>query len=145
MATSVKEVVEPTALLGEWRLTRSVRDERACLSGTASGCLTLRAEEDELAWQEQGTLLWNGSRMPFSRSYRLRKTPDGWWLYFPDGRPFHPWIPGNWVHHPCAEDEYRGLITIDGPDAWQTVWDVRGPTVTQQISTQLSRTSPDPG
>lgn len=139
MTTSVKEAVEPTALLGEWQLTRWVRDERAGLSGTASGRLTLRVEDDEVAWQEQGTLLWNGSQLPFSRSYRLRRTPEGWWLYFPDGRPFHPWTPGRPVVHPCAEDEYDGLITVDGPDSWQTLWDVRGPATAQHIRTQLTR------
>jgi hypothetical protein len=145
MTGSVKEAVAPTALLGEWQLTRWVRDERAGLSGTASGRLTLRAEESQIAWEEQGTLLWDGSRMPFSRSYRLWRTVDGWWVYFPDGRPFHLWSPGHRVHHPCAEDSYRGLITISGPDAWQTLWDVRGPATSQSIRTELSRACRDPG
>jgi Family of unknown function (DUF6314) len=139
LMTSVKEAGEPTALLGEWQLTRSLRDELAGLSGTASGRLTLRAEDDGIAWQEQGTLLWNGSQLPFSRSYRLRRTPTGWWLYFADGRPFHPWTPGHRVIHPCAEDEYHGLITVDGPDSWQTLWDVRGPATAQRIRTQFTR------
>ena len=105
------------------------------------GQLTLRSERGQIAWVEQGTLLWNGSRLPVSRSYRLLRAGEGWWLYFPDGRPFHPWIPGQWVHHPCREDSYRGLITITGPDQWRTLWEVDGPDKAQRIITQLSRSS----
>jgi hypothetical protein len=139
MTGSVKEAVEPTALLGEWRLDRRVRDERAGLSGTALGLLTLRADDSQLVWREQGTLQWNGSQLPFSRSYLVRRVEGDWWLLFADGRPFHPWRPGEWVHHPCSEDDYHGLISIDGPDDWHTVWDVRGPATTQHITTRLGR------
>jgi hypothetical protein len=136
---SAARAVEPTALRGEWRLTRQVRDDHANLSGTASGVLTLLAEDDQIVWREQGTLLWNGLRMPFTRSYWLRHTDDGWWLYFPDGRPFHGWRPGHWVHHPCGADVYRGLITVTGPTAWATEWQLRGPSKAQRITTQFSR------
>jgi hypothetical protein len=139
MTPAARELVDPTALLGEWELTRELRDERAGLSGTAFGQLTLRTEDDRIAWLEQGTLLWNGSRLPFSRSYWLRRGDDGWWVDFPDGRPFHPWRPGDWVEHPCGEDSYHGLFSVAGPDEWHTEWDVRGPTTTQRITTRLSR------
>ncbi len=141
MTGSVKESVEPTALLGEWQLTRAVRDEHAGLSGTAWGRLTLRTEASQIVWREEGTLLWNGSPVPFSRCYSLRRSEDRWWLHFSDGRPFHAWAPGDWVHHPCGEDEYHGLVTFDGPDDWQTLWDVRGPATEQRISTQFRRSS----
>jgi hypothetical protein len=131
--------LEPTALLGRWQLTRQIVDEGAGLSGTASGELTMLDEDDHLLWREQGTLLWNGLRLPFTRAYRLRRVDDRWWVYFEDGRPFHLWRPGNWVEHPCSEDVYRGLITIAGPDAWQTDWELRGPTKQQRITTQFSR------
>ena len=132
---------DPTALLGDWRLTRRLADRRTGRSGTVSGRLTLRSEHDQIAWAEQGTLLWNGSRLAVSRSYRLRPAGEGWWLYFADGRPFHPWTPGRWVHHPCREDSYRGLITITGPDQWRTLWEVDGPDKAQRIITQLSRSA----
>jgi hypothetical protein len=135
----------PDALLGNWRLTRTVADLRTGRSGTVSGQLRLRAEGDRIGWDEQGTMVWNGSRLPVSRAYQLRRAGDGWWLHFPDGRPFHPWRPGQWVHHPCREDSYRGLITITGPDLWRTRWEVEGPDKAQQIMTWLSRPGPDQG
>jgi hypothetical protein len=130
---------DPPALLGDWRLERWLADRITGRSGTVSGSLTLRGEGDQIVWSEQGTLLWNGSRLPVSRSYRLLRAEDGWWLYFPDGRPFHPWTPGQWVRHPCREDSYRGLITITGPDQWRTRWDVEGPGKAQRIITELFR------
>jgi hypothetical protein len=134
--------IDPTALLGDWRLTRRLADLRAGLSGTVHGRLTLRTERGEIAWIEQGILLWNGSRLSVSRSYRLLRAEHGWWLYFADGRPFHAWVPGQWVHHPCREDSYRGLITITGPDRWRTRWEVDGPDKAQLIITWLSRPEP---
>ena len=134
--------VDPTALLGDWRLTRRLADRRTGLSGVVRGQLTLRSEAGgHISWVEQGTLLWNGSRLPVSRSYRLLRAEEGWWLYFPDGRSFHAWTPGQWVHHPCREDSYRGLITITGPDRWRTIWEVDGPDKAQRIITWLSRSA----
>jgi hypothetical protein len=133
--------VEPTALLGQWRLTRQVSDELAGLSGTAAGELTLRAEGDEIAWCERGVLRWNASELPFSRAYQLRRVDAEWWLFFSDGRPFHAWHPGHWVDHPCRADVYRGLVTIVAPGAWHTRWDLRGPAKQQRITTQFSRSS----
>lgn len=136
--------VEPTNLLGEWQLDRWVHDVLTGLSGTVTGQLTLAAERDEIAWQERGTLLWNGSWMPVSRAYRFRRLDGRWWLCFPDGRPFHAWSPGQWVHHPCSEDDYRGLITIDSLDSWHMQWDVRGPATQQRISTRFTRPGSHP-
>ena len=136
--------IDPTALLGDWRLTRRLADRRTGMSGVVRGRLTLRGEGGgHISWVEQGTLLWNGSRLSVSRSYRLLRAEEGWWVYFPDGRPFHAWTPGQWVHHPCREDSYRGLITITGPDRWRTRWEVDGPDKAQRIITWLSR-SPVP-
>lgn len=131
--------IDPTVLLGDWRLARRLADHRTGLSGTVSGRLSLRSERGQITWVEQGTLLWNGARLPVSRSYRMRRAGEGWWLYFSDGRPFHAWIPGQWVRHPCREDSYRGLITITGPDHWRTLWEVNGPDKAQRITTWLSR------
>lgn len=141
-AADTMAAIEPTALLGDWRLTRRLADRRTGLSGTVRGQLTLRSEgAGHMSWAEQGTLIWNGSRLSVSRSYRLLRAEEGWWLYFPDGRPFHAWTPGQWVHHPCREDSYRGLISITGPDRWRTLWAVDGPDKAQRIITWLSRST----
>jgi hypothetical protein len=143
MAGTDIAATDPTALLGGWRLARRLADRRTGRSGTVRGQLTLRVQGSQIAWAERGTLLWNGSRLSVSRSYRLRRAAEGWWLYFPDGRPFHAWLPGQWVHHPCGEDSYHGLITMTGPDRWRTLWEVDGPDKAQRIITQLSRSEPD--
>jgi hypothetical protein len=139
--TGFREVrgIDPTALPGEWQLTRWLHDERAAMSGTAAGRLTLTADGEQIDWREQATLQWNGRHLPVSRSYRLHSTEDGWWAYFPDGRPFHPWHPGQWVQHACRADIYYGLITITDPRTWHTRWDVVGPATRQRILTRLSR------
>jgi hypothetical protein len=134
--------IDPTALLGAWRMTRRLADRRTGLSGVVRGQLTLRSEGGgHIARVEQGTLLWTGSRLSVSRSYRLLRAEEGWWLHFPDGRPFHAWTPGQWVYHPCRGDSYRGLITITGPDRWRTLWQVDGPNKAQRIITWLSRST----
>jgi hypothetical protein len=131
--------IDPTALLGDWRLARRLTDQRSGLSGTVSGRLSLRSERGQITWVEQGTLLWNGSRLPVSRSYRLLRSEEGWRVYFSDGRLFHAWIPGQWVRHLCREDTYRGLITITGSDHWGTLWEVNGPDKAQRIITSFRR------
>jgi hypothetical protein len=133
-------VPEPTALIGNWRLTRQLTDGITGMSGTVHGGLTMRPGDERITWAEEGTLFWNGSRLPVSRSYRLERTGNSWWLHFLDGRPFHPWLPGEWVEHPCRQDTYRGLITISGPGQWDTVWEVQGPDKAQRIVTRFCRT-----
>lgn len=129
--------VPPTALLGRWRLARRLRDAR--LHGAFAGALTLTADGDGVRWDEAGTLRWAGQDIPATRRYLLRPGADGWWVHFEDGRPFHPWTPGEWVTHPCRADVYRGLVTVDGPDRWRVLWDVAGPAKDQRIVSRLTR------
>lgn len=128
----------PTDLLGEWRLDRRAADYRAGRFGTVRGTLQLRPVGDQIHWIEAGRLCFAGRQAPVSREYRLQLQPEGWWVLFPDGRPFHPWRPGEWVRHRCGADEYRGLIAVAGDRAWRTLWDVRGPDKTQRILTRLT-------
>jgi hypothetical protein len=46
--------IEPTALLGDWQLARTLADQRTGQSGTVRGRLTLRGERDQITWHEQG-------------------------------------------------------------------------------------------
>jgi hypothetical protein len=49
--------IDPTALLGDWRLTRRLADRRTGLSGVVRGRLTLRGEGGgHISWVEQGTV-----------------------------------------------------------------------------------------
>jgi len=130
--------VEPLALLGRWRLERTLLDRLTGQRGTAAGGLTLSEDAGAITWSEQGSIEWAGGTYPFTRAYRLTHEPDGWWMRFADGRPFHPWTPGQRVTHPCRADLYQGLVTADG-DGWTVQWDVHGPAKSQLIVTALQR------
>ena len=114
-------------------------DLRAGVAGTVAGTLALDEDDDGVAWSESGVLHWGGHDVDVTRRYLLRDSPTGWWVYFDDGRPFHPWTPGLAVEHPCRADVYRGLVRIDSPDRWRIAWDVVGPAKHQRILSRLTR------
>ena len=135
----------PLALLGVWDLRRRLADRRTRAWGSVAGTLTLVVDGDGLVWSESGVLRWGVRDVEVTRRYLLRDgSPgfDGWWVFFDDGRPFHPWTPGRAVDHPCRADLYRGLVRIDAPDRWRIGWDVVGPAKDQRILTRLTRSDP---
>lgn len=132
--------MDPHDLVGGWQLQRRLADRLTGTLGRVEGTLTIEDAGDGLRWFEAGVLLWDGLRLDVSREYGLRPGPDGWWMTFADGRPFHPWTPGEHVTHPCAQDLYRGLVDVR-PDAIRTLWDVTGPAKSQRIITRLRRVS----
>lgn len=138
-------LADPRALLGEWRLDRTVLDRRTGTRGCVHGALVVTDEGGRLHWAERGTLRWDGREVPVERTYLLVPgiepgiEPQ---VLFADGRPFHPWRPGEWVEHPCAEDLYRGLVTADAAHPVErvlVVWEVRGPAKDQRLVTRLRR------
>ncbi|BEP12347.1 DUF6314 family protein [Acidothermaceae bacterium B102] len=124
----------PDGLVGEWRLQRRVVDRRLSSYGRVAGTLVIEPDGAGLVWREQGSWTMAGRSRPFTRTYLLA---DGWML-FDDGRPFHPWTPGEWVVHPCGEDSYRGLVDVE-PARIRTLWDVTGPAKDQRLVTRLTR------
>jgi hypothetical protein len=130
--------LQPPDLLGRWRLHRRLVDRRLRRSGSVVGELSVVADGADVAWREQGTLSWDGREVSVSRILRLRRVDDGWHVYFADGRPFHPWRPGEVVEHPCRADLYRGLIDATR-DRLRTLWDVTGPGKDQRILTRCIR------
>lgn len=133
-------LADPRDLLGEWRLDRAVLDRRSGLRGCVHGSLVVTDEGSRLRWAERGTFRWDGREVPVERTYLLvpgtaGDVPE---VLFADGRPFHPWRPGEWVEHPCAEDRYRGLVTGEG-ERVRVVWEVRGPAKAQRLVTRLRR------
>jgi Family of unknown function (DUF6314) len=130
---------EVGSLVGRWELRRRVADRATGGHGTVLGELTLAPDGEGFSWAEVGVLRWAGAAArPVSRTYLLRERAGGWWVEFADGRPFHPWRPGEWVTHPCGADVYTGLVTVDG-DRIRTLWDVRGPGKHQRLVTRLRR------
>ena len=76
----------------------------------------------------------------FERHLRLEQRAGDWWVCFADGRPFHPWRSGEFVH-PCADDLYRGRLSLDPaePDLFELVWEVTGPAKRQRLVSRLRR------
>ncbi|WP_375484932.1 DUF6314 family protein [uncultured Jatrophihabitans sp.] len=130
----------PLALLGTWRLRRRLADLRTGTFGTMSGTLTLRPDAAGVEWFESGVLVWGGREVDVTRRYLLRDDAEqGWWVFFDDDRPFHPWTPGRAVEHPCRADLYRGLVRVDTAAYWRIAWDVVGPAKHQRILSRLTR------
>jgi uncharacterized protein DUF6314 len=129
---------DPARLVGRWALVRRIADRRTGQHGTVTGELRIDPDGGGLRWTETGVLRWDGVDRPVSRTYLLRHGPAGWEVRFADGRPFHPWRPGEPVTHPCRADVYTGLVTVDG-DRMRTLWDVRGPAKDQRLVTRLRR------
>lgn len=125
---------------GIWSLNRRVLDRRAGRSGCVHGQLSITLAEAGVDWEETGQLTWDGRVVPVSRSLRLRPGEGGWWMFFADGRPFHPWRLGIEVVHECGPDTYRGTVTVaaeDGQARMRTVWSVTGPRKDQLLVTRL--------
>jgi hypothetical protein len=132
--------VDPTDLLGDWRLARRVLDRRTGQFGRVTGSLELTVQGSIVRWVERGELAWAGSLFEVSRELHIVPHLGGWNVCFSDGRLFHPWRPGGVVEHPCAADVYRGLIVADS--TWtrlRVLWDVTGPTKQQRIVTRCVR------
>jgi len=127
--------VEPTQLLGRWRLDRRVADRCAGLCGQMTGQLELVPCADGVRWAERGVFSYAGRRFDSTRDYLIRRRGDGWVVCFADGREFHPWRPGAVVEHPCRADLYRGLIDAR-PGLLRVLWDVRGPGKDQRLVTR---------
>ena len=109
-------------------------------SGRAAGTLTITAAGDQLRWHEAGQLHWAGRIVAVTRDLELHLLDGAWWVSFADGRPFHPWLVGEPLVHPCAADLYLGRIALDaGGNLLRVAWDVTGPSKAQRIITRHRR------
>jgi hypothetical protein len=125
----------PRTLIGTWTLHRRLADRRSGQHGTVHGTLEITPE---LRWLEQGELSWDGALLPVTRELLIVADGGGWQVCFSDGRPFHPWRPGELVEHPCRADLYRGVVDVRG-DRLRVLWDVSGPRKNQRIVTRCYR------
>lgn len=141
-------LVDPQTLLGTWRLDRVIDDRRNGVRGTARGILALEPEPhgDRIRWFEECRLEWRDYGGTATRTYYLRRGPDGWQLTFDDGRLFHDWRPGETVRHGCGADDYTGSVE-PAPDGagMIIVWQVAGPRKDYTSTTRLTPTRPDNG
>lgn len=135
--------VAPTELLGRWALERHVRDRVSGIRGRVAGTLDLSLDGEGVRWVERGVFAWEKGRMAMTRELRLVPEGGGWLVTFDDGRPFHPWRPGEPVFHDCGADRYDGLIALDDDarEMW-VLWDVTGPEKAQRLVTRCRSTTP---
>jgi hypothetical protein len=130
--------LEPEALVGAWRLARTIEDRRLQEDSTLAGVLQLTAEQPgRIRWQERGTWHRPDGDVEVSRGLWLELTDHGWWVRFEDGGDFHPWSPGEPVVHLCAPDTYRGQVR-GTPECWSVVWEVDGPAKDYTMTTVLT-------
>ena len=131
----------PTDLLGVWQLDRRLADRQLGRFGRVTGWLELTLVGGVVHWLELGELSWAGARYEVTRELHIvRSDDDRWEVRFTDGRPFHPWRPGELVEHPCRADLYRGLIRVDPTRRrMRVLWDVRGPLKDQRIVSRCVR------
>lgn len=133
-------MLQPTDLLGEWELRRSVVDRLAGVEGTVTGSTTLSlTDPDKVRWDESGTMTLDGRTVPVSRTLSVRRSDDdAWTVHFADGRVFHPWVWGTSVAHACAPDDYTGVLDGDA-ERWTVRWDARGPAKDYTLTSELRR------
>jgi hypothetical protein len=136
--------VEPTDLVGTWALARRIVDRPRRGGrrrfGRVAGTLTLRRDGAAVDWFEEGTLTWGGHDLAVTRRLRIEPTAAGWEVRFDDGRPFHPWRPGAPVLHPCRDDVYCGLVSVDAAQReLRVLWDVTGPAKDVRLFTRCRR------
>ena len=129
-------------LAGVWRLERSVRDGDR--TGDVTGRMTISPGPRGLRWYESGELSIGGRTAPVTRETYLVDLHGEPWMAFADGRPFHPWRPGEAVEHPCGEDLYVGRVDVDS-DLIRTTWRVTGPDKDQLLLTSLHRMPSESG
>lgn len=129
---------DPAVLAGRWQWDRVIEDHVTGERSTVSGFLDLVRLGAELHWEESGRWTRAAGIVEVRRSLRLRPLENGWWVLFQDGRPFHPWRPGEDVVHPCGSDSYRGLVT-GTTQAWQIRWEVRGPAKDYAMTSVMTR------
>lgn len=143
---------DPALVLGEWSVERLIEDRRAGTRSYALGTASLvREEPDRILWTEHTKLTHAGSEFDASRQLVLVRDGDDWHVHFDHGGYFHPWRPGETVHHPCGEDAYEGQIRLDDPpspdapiDCWRIFWRVTGPRKDLAIEVVLSRLDLEP-
>ncbi|HEY0276203.1 MAG TPA: DUF6314 family protein [Paenirhodobacter sp.] len=113
---------------GEWGLGRRIF--QASGAGHFTGRAVLRAEAAGLRYHEEGLLYLPGAApMRAERDYLWRRAGGRIAVLFPDGRPFHDFIPGTACEaaHWCDPDDYRVSYAFNLWPEWRAEWHVRGP------------------
>lgn len=135
----IHDLTDPRLLVGRWRLHRVIDDRRAGERSVVTGELLISPDQDGLLWQESGRWERAAGAVDVRRTLHLTHAPaeSRWWVCFEDGRPFHPWAPGEQVVHPCGRDTYTGHVSGD-LRGWNVDWLVTGPEKDYTMTSQLT-------
>lgn len=133
------------ALLGHWRLARSVSDGSRLIGRTTFE----RVTPDSLDYHEQGILtLASGESFEAFRRYVFQETASGFSVWFAETplRLFHEIIlqpeGSGWcgeAEHLCGADLYHSRYHFSGPEAFTIEHRVDGPRKGYTMITQYSR------
>ena len=103
---------------------------RDALAGGVTSVVVKPGSGNPIGGQTVAVKTWGGRTVEVSRTlYVERSAADGdggWFVYFSDGRPFHPWSVETPVEHPCGRDVYAGRISGDR-ERWTVEWRASGP------------------
>ncbi|MEU7645660.1 DUF6314 family protein [Streptomyces huasconensis] len=146
-------------LVGEWRVTRTVRDLTDGSEGRFTGTTLFSplptpppltaSEKGGLLHHEAGTFTWHGVARPAERTLRFLPgaAPGTARVEFADGRFFHDLDLRTGRHetdHSCAADLYRGEFEVYDADHWRTRWRVGGPAKDLLLVTEYVRAAQGP-
>lgn len=133
-------------LAGRWCLQRRIADESGVFLGAFTGAASFTVESGSLVYHERGRLELGTYQGDAHRTLHYRVTGPGQAeVSFDYGDFFHEvdLRQGWWrTQHPCRDDLYRGEFRVFGPDRWQQVWVVAGPTKNHTLSTSFRRSGP---
>ena len=116
---------------GDWQVARAITDRLTGQPGAFDGRARFAPVPGGLRYDEEGVLrLGAGVPLAARRSYLWVFGAQDVAVQFPDGRPFHRFVPGAdgaGTDHPCAQDLYRVAYAWGDWPRWQASWEVKGP------------------
>lgn len=129
---------------GRWRIDRHIDDRLAGQTGWFEGAAELTPDgKGQLAWAERGLLrLGQGPAFEARRDYLWVFDAAGIEVLFPDGRPFHRFVPEGraaGTDHPCGADLYRVTYDFTAWPVWTARWQVSGPRKDYVMESRLCR------
>lgn len=125
---------------GRWQMVRIIENVPEGVIGEFWGEAEFAPDGEGLSCQEAGVLRFKGHDYHAERGSLWRFPTDGRVeVQYEDGRPFHDFIADEpEAVHQCGDDLYRVSYAF-APDAWTSIWDVRGPAKDYIMTTRYLR------
>jgi hypothetical protein len=126
---------------GRWQMIRIIENVPEGVIGEFWGEARFQPDGTGLTCREEGVLRFRGEDYHAER-VSLWRFPGGERIEvrYEDGRPFHDFVLDDpQAVHDCGEDRYRVAYEFEGPTAWVSRWEVRGPAKDYVMSTRYRR------